>query len=250
MNQRGFSGELEFLSNFYECSIRYEGLTYDSVEAAFQAAKCADPAQREEFVGLMASEAKKKGQKVSLRSDWEDVKVGIMDQLVRLKFDVHADLRGMLLAVDPEQLVETNNWHDNFFGNCVCPKHKDVKGKNILGKILTDIRSEWIKKEQIDKVLRGQTAVIANYSFDYPSIYLFNSLEAAIQYVRETYKEECRINDEEEREYAGTISDDGRFAKIEEPSSDIEPDISSWEVCEYMEPIGTRHEIHDIKNLV
>ena len=32
--------EYKFLSNFYECPITYQGLTYGSVEAAFQAQKC------------------------------------------------------------------------------------------------------------------------------------------------------------------------------------------------------------------
>lgn len=32
-----FENEYEFLSNFYECSVTFEGLTYGSSEAAFQA---------------------------------------------------------------------------------------------------------------------------------------------------------------------------------------------------------------------
>ena len=33
-----FSGEYDFLSNFYNCPVEYEGITYLNSEAAFQAA--------------------------------------------------------------------------------------------------------------------------------------------------------------------------------------------------------------------
>ena len=33
---KGFSGEYEFLSNFYPCRIVYNGITYPSVEHAYQ----------------------------------------------------------------------------------------------------------------------------------------------------------------------------------------------------------------------
>ena len=42
-----FEGEYEFLSNFYEVPLTYEGLAYGSSEAAFQASKSLDPAERE-----------------------------------------------------------------------------------------------------------------------------------------------------------------------------------------------------------
>ena len=35
-----FKGEYHFLSNFYQCDFVYEGLTYHTAEAAFQAQKC------------------------------------------------------------------------------------------------------------------------------------------------------------------------------------------------------------------
>ena len=41
-----FTGKYDFLSNFYLCSIPYDGLHYPSSEHAFQAAKTTSYAQR------------------------------------------------------------------------------------------------------------------------------------------------------------------------------------------------------------
>ena len=44
-----FDGEFAFLSNFSPSLLEYEGLTYPTLEHAFQAAKSLDPARRIEI---------------------------------------------------------------------------------------------------------------------------------------------------------------------------------------------------------
>ena len=108
-----FEKEYFFLSNFYPCHIEYEGLEYNSVEAAFQAAKTLDMRTRKQFCNLTPNIAKKQGRKVKLRTDWEQVKKDIMFELVSKKFqDEH--LKQMLLATNDEELVEGNTWHDTY----------------------------------------------------------------------------------------------------------------------------------------
>jgi len=110
MNEiKGFRGEYQFLSNFYTCEIIYEDLVFTSVEAAFQAAKCEDYADRLIFQKLAASEAKKAGRRVKLRADWEHVKIPIMSELVRLKFVGNSELLNKLAATGDATLVEANN---------------------------------------------------------------------------------------------------------------------------------------------
>ena len=46
-----------------------------------------------------------------------------------------------LLSTGDLELIECNNWHDNFWGSCSCPKCND-SGLNHLGKILMKIRFE------------------------------------------------------------------------------------------------------------
>lgn len=138
MNIREFRGDYFFLSNFYEAPVTFQGLTYGSNEAAFQAQKCLDLTERAEFTALRPSDAKRRGRRVCLRPDWETVKVELMEQIVRAKFTQNEDLKAMLLATGDALLEEGNNWNDTFWG-----VHKsNGRGQNHLGRILMKIRAE------------------------------------------------------------------------------------------------------------
>lgn len=129
-----FRGEYFFLSNFYEAPVEYEGLTYQNSEAAFQAQKCADPKEREAFTTMNPSEAKKAGRTVTLRKDWEDVKITVMTGVVKAKFEQNPDLAEMLLATKDAYLEEGNNWGDRVWGTV------NGEGANNLGLILMNTR--------------------------------------------------------------------------------------------------------------
>lgn len=144
-----FQGEYRFLSNFYPCRITFYGLTFTSVEAAFQAAKCADPQQRKVFCDLSAADAKRLGRSVALRQDWEERKLTIMHNLLIHKFHKNPELLGKLLATGTALLVEGNTWHDNFWGNCTCKRCGHKKGKNMLGRLLMEIRCAFELKGQM-----------------------------------------------------------------------------------------------------
>ena len=137
-----FDGEYAFLSNFYECDITYNGLTYKNSEAAFHAQKTLNLAQRKQFTTLDPSESKKMGRKITLRNDWESVKTKIMYEICYAKFTQNEDLKAKLLATSDEYLEEGTYWHDNCWGNCYCEKCKDIVGENRLGNILMQIREE------------------------------------------------------------------------------------------------------------
>jgi N-glycosidase YbiA len=131
-----FSGPHRFLSNFYPSPIIYGSIIYPTVEHAYQAAKSSDMSIRKQ-ISLLNSpgKAKRAGQNVTLRLDWEEVKVEIMEDLIRIKFQ-NDDLYNKLLATIGEELIEGNNWGDTFWGVC------DSVGENNLGKILMKIRDE------------------------------------------------------------------------------------------------------------
>ncbi|MGN1018937.1 MAG: NADAR family protein [Aristaeellaceae bacterium] len=133
-----FRGEYEFLSNFWEAPVTWGGLTYGSNEAAFQAQKCLTAEEREAFTRLSPAAAKKRGRRVQLRPDWEAVKVGIMEELVRAKFTQHDDLKQKLLATGDAVLEEGNTWHDTCWG----VDARTGRGRNHLGRILMKIRQE------------------------------------------------------------------------------------------------------------
>ena len=125
-----FDGKYFFLSNFYPCEIKYDGLTYNSSEALFQALKCVNSSDRKLFIGLTASQSKKLGRKVNLRPDWESVKIDIMKLVIHEKFSQNPYLKKQLLCTENSTLIEGNTWNDTFWGVC------NGVGENNLGKIL------------------------------------------------------------------------------------------------------------------
>jgi len=139
-----FTGEYEFLTNFYnqDSYFVYNNLRWDSAEAAFQAMKY-DGNNKQKihkiFSKLTPSEAKQLGKAIQLRSDWDSVKVSIMEEILKEKFSI-PDLKQLLISTNGKDLVEGNTWHDNFWGNCTCDKCKNIEGQNILGKLLKRIR--------------------------------------------------------------------------------------------------------------
>ena len=134
-----FRDEYEFLSNFYEVPVTFNGLTYGSSEAAFQAHKSTDPAVHEMFAALRPHQSKEEGRKIQLREDWEDVKVSIMEEILRAKFTQNPDLMEKLLATKQALIVEGNNWKDTFWGFDVNLGY----GQNMLGQLLMKIRAEY-----------------------------------------------------------------------------------------------------------
>ena len=143
-----FGGEHHWLSNFHVADVMFEGIMYRSTEHAFQAAKSLDPEERDVVrraaTSGMAKRAGGRNGFVTLRSDWEQIKVEVMTVVVRDKFTRHPELRAQLLATGECHLLEGNNWHDNCWGNCDCGKYPECSypGKNELGKILMKVRAE------------------------------------------------------------------------------------------------------------
>ncbi len=135
-----FREEYRLLSNFYPCDIEYKGITYKNNEAAFQAQK--DPRRCKEFASLNPSAAKKLGRSVALRKDWGEVKISIMADLLRCKFDQNPSLKELLLQTGKKQLMEGNTWNDMFWGvSC-----KTGKGRNVLGILLMKLRETYRKE--------------------------------------------------------------------------------------------------------
>lgn len=130
----GFFKDYRFLSNFHCVDVNYEGMVYPSSENAFQAAKQLDPKARAPFMHYSPAEARKAGQLIQLRVDWEFVKERIMYDVNWKKFTQDKTLTEKLLATHSVYLEETNTWGDTYWGVC------DGKGRNRLGLILMSIR--------------------------------------------------------------------------------------------------------------
>lgn len=115
-------------------------MSYPSLEHAYQAAKTSDPNIHAQILltvnpGAVKRLTRTKKFKQSMRMDWDQVKLQIMEDLTLLKYKDPV-LRRKLLATGDAQLVEGNTWGDTFWGVC------DGQGDNHLGQILMRIRAE------------------------------------------------------------------------------------------------------------
>ena len=132
-----FDGEFAFLSNFYEQPnlITDEmNIAYPTVEHYFQAAKTLDKNERKRISILdTPGKAKRAGRRVTLRSDWEEVKTEVMRRALMKKFSDPL-MREKLLETGNAELVEGNYWGDTCWGVC------NGVGENRLGKLLIGIR--------------------------------------------------------------------------------------------------------------
>jgi len=140
-----------FCSNFSHHSVTIFGRTWPTSEHAYQGCKPVDEAMREAiFRAYKPAKAAAMGRTCRLRPDWERIVVGsrlalpsevrvkdtIMYEVVKAKFEQHADIREALLATGSAALVEASS-SDAYWGwGC------NHRGLNKLGLILGIVRDD------------------------------------------------------------------------------------------------------------
>ncbi len=135
-----FFGEYRWLSNFWPAEVTLDGVTYPTIEHAYQASKY--PAGSwGRLIILKAKtphEAKMHGKGADTFLSIKDRAslIPVMKDLVRQKF-AHPDLQERLLATGDRHISEGNTWNDTFWG-----VSRGV-GENHLGKILMEVRAEY-----------------------------------------------------------------------------------------------------------
>ena len=140
---KSFSEEFSFLSNFFQCPVRWCGIEFATAEHAYQASKTLDVHERMSIALLdTPGKAKRAGRKLTIRPDWEEIKVDLMAHIVGVKFETNLALMAKLVATGFHLLIEGNKWHDNFWGACLCFTCRGITGENHLGKILMQIRDD------------------------------------------------------------------------------------------------------------
>jgi ribA/ribD-fused uncharacterized protein len=128
---RGFEGNYRWLSNFIGHP------NEPTVEHRYQAAKAIDPAGAEAVLAApTAAAAKKMGRTITVRPDWDAVKLETMRTLLQDKFS-REPFRSKLIATGEAEIVEENHWGDTFWGVC------RGSGENHLGRLLMDLRREF-----------------------------------------------------------------------------------------------------------
>jgi len=144
----GLAGDFRFLSNFHPAPIEVDGLVFPTVEHAYQAAKTKDRNEKQ-FIAALPSPGSAKRHLISVRDDWEQLKLSVMETLVELKFHTHEELRQKLCATGTCCIEETNTWGDRFWGV------SQGTGENHLGRILMRVRARLQSETTLPSSMNG-----------------------------------------------------------------------------------------------
>jgi ribA/ribD-fused uncharacterized protein len=126
-------------SNFAPFAIDLDDARWATVEHYYQAQKFADHELRRKIrkaeKPVIAKNLADKN-KAAIRPDWDSIKDEVMYRAVRRKFELHAELRELLLATGEQGIVESAP-NDYYWG-----VGREGTGQNRLGKIIERIRAE------------------------------------------------------------------------------------------------------------
>ncbi|HEX3149156.1 MAG TPA: NADAR family protein [Gemmataceae bacterium] len=139
INFYSVSDDFGCFSNFAAYPVRMNGKLWPTSEHYFQAQKFQEVEHQERIRQTnspMIAARMGRDRKKPLRRDWESVKVAVMREVVRAKFSQHDDIRQILLATGDANIVE-HTTNDSYWGD-----GGDGSGKNMLGRILMEIREE------------------------------------------------------------------------------------------------------------
>lgn len=127
-------------SNFSHYSFELDGKWWMTSEHYFQAQKF-NGTKYEEMIRLLDNpmQAAIMGRKhdLPLRRDWEQVKDDVMRKALFAKFSQNVDLRNTLLKTGSEYIIEKTS--NDYYWGCGA----NGTGKNMLGRILMEIRDEF-----------------------------------------------------------------------------------------------------------
>jgi ribA/ribD-fused uncharacterized protein len=126
-------------SNFAPYPIDLDGKRWPTTEHYYQAQKFTDATLQKDIrqaaKPVIAKSLADKN-KAAIRPDWDAIKDQVMYRAVRRKFELHGELRELLLSTGDEDLVE-NAPTDYYWG-----VGREGTGQNKLGKIIEQIRAE------------------------------------------------------------------------------------------------------------
>ena len=134
-----YEREFYTFSNFSSFQVEYKGVLWPTSEHAYQAAKFTDPSIVDEILKTRsAHEAFKLARSYAdnVRPDWNDVRVSVMEEVVRAKLSQHPYVQQKLKETGDREIIEDSPV-DPFWG---WGPNKD--GENQLGKIWMRLRAE------------------------------------------------------------------------------------------------------------
>lgn len=143
-------------SNLYRRPIYFEGEHFPTAEHAYQAGK---PRKKEVRDWVLAAPSPSLVAMAAhglyywdVRPGWSEIKFDRMRGVLRAKFTQHEDLRGLLISTQGRELIETakvDNAVNRLWGEV------NGKGKNMLGRLLMEVREELADEEPEPRCATG-----------------------------------------------------------------------------------------------
>lgn len=137
---RFYENKYYMLSNFSSHAVGYENMLYMTAEHAYQSAKFENQDIKKEVQQARSSFRAKavshKHEERFQKQNWNDIKISVMEAILRCKLDQHEDVREALIQSGDAEIVE--NSQDDYFWGC----GTDGTGRNEMGKVWMHIREE------------------------------------------------------------------------------------------------------------
>lgn len=137
-------------SNFSRHGVDLDGAWWPTTEHYFQAQKFAGTSYADRIREVSSPKQAAdmgRSRKMPLRADWEQMKDEVMLKAVQRKFELHPEIRKVLLSTGEEELVE--NAPGDYYWGCGA----DGSGRNQLGKTLMQVRATL--RQSVDSAAKG-----------------------------------------------------------------------------------------------
>lgn len=134
-----YEQEFYVFSNFSSFKLNWKGYDWMTSEHAYHSERFKDPVILNELKAAASAHDAMKlayANADKCRSDWDDIKLGIMKQILRAKVEQHPYVKKKLLESYDKELIE-NSWRDSFWG-----WGPDRAGANHLGRLWMEVRAE------------------------------------------------------------------------------------------------------------
>lgn len=140
-----FVGAYSFLAMDFPCEFFIGAVKFKSAAAAFYAQKSPDINSWTKFARLNPNKARQKASSLPDTEDWTENKFTYLYKANKAKFDTNEILKKMLCETDGKMLVNVVPYKEEYLGIF------NGKGRNMLGKVLMKIRSEYLTKTETGK---------------------------------------------------------------------------------------------------
>ncbi|MCC6584716.1 MAG: NADAR family protein [Chitinophagales bacterium] len=130
-------GKYGFFSNYYFSPIVINSIEYPTLEHYYQASKSDNLIDHLKIASVSTpEEAKELSKGVSIKTNWDTIKIPIMYRCIHAKFTQNNKLRDKLIKTKGKVIIE--HGPDKFWG------HDGQDGNNYLGRILMMVRDQMI----------------------------------------------------------------------------------------------------------